>query len=121
MFNFVVMPRVEGEEAYWAIKQRAREQARLREEPDYEPVEMPINNPTGFICAFFATLIGFAMIWHIWWLAGLGLAGAFATLVVFAWRDHVEYEIPADQVARINRANRATRLQALENAPRRLA
>ena len=24
--------------------------------------------PTGFICAFFATIIGFALIWHIWWL-----------------------------------------------------
>ena len=45
VFNFAVMPRVEGEEAYWTIKQRAREQARLREEPDYEPVEMPLNSP----------------------------------------------------------------------------
>ncbi|WP_311276683.1 cbb3-type cytochrome c oxidase subunit I [Methylobacterium sp. WCS2018Hpa-22] len=121
VFNFAVMPRVEGEEAYWTIKQRAREQARLREEPDYEPVEMPLNSPTGFICAFFATLIGFAMIWHIWWLAGFGIAGAFATFVVFAWRDRLEYEIPADRVARINRANRATRMQALENARRRAA
>ncbi|AWN45217.1 cytochrome o ubiquinol oxidase subunit I [Methylobacterium terrae] len=120
-FNFAVMPHVEGEEAYWAIKQRAREQARLREEPDYEPVEMPLNSPTGFVCAFFATLVGFAMIWHIWWLAALGLAGAFATFVAFAWRDRVEYEIPADAVARINRENRASRLDALQQARRKEA
>ncbi|MGE7415561.1 cbb3-type cytochrome c oxidase subunit I [Methylobacterium tarhaniae] len=120
-FNFAVMPHVEGEEAYWAIKQRAREQARLREEPDYEPVEMPLNSPTGFVCAFFATLVGFAMIWYIWWLAALGLAGAFATFVVFAWRDRVEYEIPADAVARINRLNRASRLEALQQARRKEA
>ena len=29
---------------------------------------MPRNTPTGFICAFFATFMGFALIWHIWWL-----------------------------------------------------
>jgi cytochrome o ubiquinol oxidase subunit 1 len=35
----------------------------------------------------------------------LGGLGAFATFVVFAWRDHDEYVIPAAEVARIERAN----------------
>jgi len=35
----------------------------------------------------------------------LGGLGAFATFVLFAWRDHDEYVIPADQVARIDRVN----------------
>jgi cytochrome o ubiquinol oxidase subunit 1 len=113
VFNFAVLPNVEGEEAYWAIKQRAREQARLRDEPDYEPVEMPRNSPTGFVCAFFATVMGFALIWHIWWMVALGALGAFATFVVFAWRDRHEYEIPGDEVARIDRANRSLRREAL--------
>lgn len=121
VFNFAALPEVHGEEAYWAIKSRAREQLRLREEPDYAPIEMPLNSATGFICAFFATLIGFAMIWYIWWLAAAGLVGAFLTFVVFAWRDKVEYEIPASEVARINRANRATRLEALQGVGQRRA
>ena len=120
-FNFAVMPQVHGEEAYWGIKQAAREQRRLRDEPAYEPIEMPLNSPTGFICAFFATLVGFAMIWHIWWMAALGLVGAFGTFVVFAWRDTVEYEIPAEQVAAFDRANRATRADALAALRRRAA
>jgi cytochrome o ubiquinol oxidase subunit 1 len=102
-----------GEEAYWGIKQRAREQARLRNEPDYEPIEMPRNSPTGFICAFFATLMGFALIWHIWWMVGLGIVGAWATFVVFAWRDVPEYVIPGAEVASIDRANRNARREAL--------
>ena len=120
-FNFAVMPEVHGEEAYWGVKQRARDQKRLRDEPEYEPIEMPLNSPTGFICAFFATLVGFAMIWHIWWMAVLGLLGAFGTFVVFAWRDRVEYEIPAEQVAKFDRANRATRAEALASLRRRAA
>ncbi len=112
-FNFPVLPNVKGEEAYWTIKQQAREQARLREEPDYRPLEMPRNSPTGFICAFFATFMGFALIWHIWWLVILGAFGAWATFVVFAWRDVDEYVIPAAEVARIDRANRSARRDAL--------
>ncbi|MER9212356.1 cytochrome o ubiquinol oxidase subunit I [Mesorhizobium sp. M0663] len=113
VFNFAALPHVEGEEPYWSIKQRARERNRLRDEPDYEPIEMPRNSPTGFICAFFATVMGFALIWHIWWMVALGALGALATFVVFAWRDIPEYVIPAAEVARIDRANRSARREAL--------
>ena len=116
VYNFAVMPDVSGEDVYWGMKQRARAQGRLGEEPAYEDIEMPLNSPTGFICAFFSTIIGFAMIWHIWWMAGFGLLGAFVTFVVFAWRDHVEYEIPAAEVAVLDRASRATRMEAMSRA-----
>jgi cytochrome o ubiquinol oxidase subunit 1 len=105
VFNFAVLPNVEGEEAYWGIKQAAQAQGGLAE-PEYKDIEMPRNTPTGFICAFFSTLLGFALIWHIWWMVGLGLFGAFATFVVFAWRDKSEYKIPASTVARIDRVHR---------------
>jgi cytochrome o ubiquinol oxidase subunit 1 len=112
-FNFAVPPRVEGEDAYWTMKQRARRQAKVSEEPSYTDIEIPKNSPTGFICAFFATFMGFALIWHIWWLVLLAALGAYATFVVFAWRDHGEYTIAAEEVARIDRANRSARGKAL--------
>jgi cytochrome o ubiquinol oxidase subunit I len=112
VFNFAVMPDVEGEDAYWSIKSRAREQG-LSREPDYKDIEMPRNSPTGFVCAFFAAIMGFALIWHIWWMVVLGGIGAFATFVVFAWRDHDEYVIPAAEVARIDRLNREARRASL--------
>jgi cytochrome o ubiquinol oxidase subunit I len=112
-FNFAVLPQVEGEEVYWGNKQHAIAQAKLRDEPAYTEIEMPRNSPTGFICAFFATFMGFALIWHIWWLVGAAAAGAFATFVVFAWRDVDEYIIPADEVSRIDRANRLARSEAI--------
>jgi len=77
---------------------------------------MPRNSPTGFVCAFFATVMGFALIWHIWWMVALGGVGAFATFVAFAWRDHDEYVIAAADVARIDRANVAARRAALDLA-----
>ncbi|MDF2761352.1 MAG: cytochrome ubiquinol oxidase subunit [Thermomicrobiales bacterium] len=108
-FNFAVLPNVHGEEAYWGMKQRARDQHRREEVPTYEDIEIPRNSPTGVICAFFATVAGFALIWHIWWAAGLGALGAFATFAIFAWRDTAECLIPAEAVARIDAANRTAR------------
>jgi cytochrome o ubiquinol oxidase subunit 1 len=108
-FNFAVLPNIQGEEAYWGMKERALQQARLSEEPAYTEIEMPRNSPTGFICAFFATIMGFALIWHIWWMVGVAALGAYTTFVVFAWRDVDEYIIPAETVARIDRVNRSAR------------
>jgi len=113
VFNFAVLPRVEGRDTYWTMKQRVRQQGGLSEEPVYADIEMPRNSATGFVCAFFATFLGFALIWHIWWLVALAVLGAYATFVVFAWRDRSEYIIPADVVARIDRANRSARGEAL--------
>jgi cytochrome o ubiquinol oxidase subunit 1 len=109
-FNFAVLPNVEGEEPYWQIKRRAIETQELSTEPDYKPIEMPRNSPTGFITAFFATVTGFALIWHIWWLVGVGIVAAYGGFVWFAWRDVEEYQIPAEEVARADRARRSARV-----------
>ncbi|THD46992.1 MAG: cytochrome o ubiquinol oxidase subunit I [Bradyrhizobium sp.] len=113
-FNFAVMPNVTGEEAYWDIKQQALAQRRLSALPDYKPIELPRNSPTGFVVAFFAVVTGFAMIWQIWWMAALGLAGAFATFVVFAWRDHAEYDLPAAELAEVDARRRSARVALVE-------
>ena len=68
---------------------------------------MPANTATGFVIAFFAVVTGFALIWHIWWMAGLGVFGALATTLVFAFRNVEEIEIPAAEVARVDRAYRS--------------
>ncbi len=112
-FNFAVLPDVHGEEPYWTRKQTALREEKLIEEPHYEPIEMPVNTPTGVIVAFFASVCGFAIIWYIWWLAILGLIGAFAVFVWYAWQDEHEHIIPADEVARIERERRRVRSELL--------
>jgi cytochrome o ubiquinol oxidase subunit 1 len=115
-FNFAILPDVRGEEAYWELKSHVKQRDLEKSEPDYQNIEMPRNSPTGFVCAFFATVMGFALIWHIWWMVAAGFVGAFATFVAFAWRDHDEYVIPAAEVARIDRANIAERRELVSAA-----
>jgi cytochrome o ubiquinol oxidase subunit I len=117
-FNFAVLPSVTSDEPYWSIKQQARARRQLvTAEPEYVSIEIPRNSTTGFVTAFFAVVTGFSLIWHIWWLVILGLVGAYVTFVAFAWRDVDETEIPAAEVARIDRANRAARAEALREEP----
>jgi len=47
--------------------------------------------------ASLAVVTGFALIWHIWWMAGAGLVGAFLSVLVFAFRAEEEVEVPVEQ------------------------
>src|SRR5262249_54539737 len=68
-WNFSILPRVSERDAYWAEKTRTRatQNQRMRTR-NYQPIEVPTNSPIGFFNAFFAVVIGFALIWHIWWM-----------------------------------------------------
>jgi cytochrome o ubiquinol oxidase subunit 1 len=112
-YNFAVLPDVHGEEAYWHRKQEVIERAALIPEPNYQPIEMPLNTPTGIIVAFFTSLRGFAIIWYIWWLAIVGLIGAFAVFVWYAWRDEHEHVIPLEEVIANARERRRIRMEHL--------
>ena len=93
------MPNVETIDAFWEMKRTG--QAGVA--PDYEPIEMPRNTPTGVITAFFAVMLGFAAIWHIWWLVIIGLLAVVVTAAVFGWSEYREFELPAAEVARMDR------------------
>jgi cytochrome o ubiquinol oxidase subunit 1 len=105
-YNFAVIPNVEGEDAYWGMKQRD-----LADVPEYVAISLPRNSPTGVVVAFFAVIGGFALIWHIWWMVSIGCGGAFAVFVAFAWRDRSENHISASEIMR------AEPIQAHELAP----
>jgi cytochrome o ubiquinol oxidase subunit I len=105
-WNFASLPDIAGVDAFWSSKQRGgAKQDKPAPARKYEPIEMPKNSATGFGTAFFAVIIGFAMIWHIWWLASVGVFGAFVTLLALAFRRHTEFEVSAEQIARFERAH----------------
>ncbi len=94
-YNFAILPQVESLDAFWHAKQSGATTPPLR----YRAIEMPANSPNGFVTALVAVVTGFALIWHIWWLAIAGLACALATLFAFGWRERKAREISAEQLA----------------------
>jgi len=109
VFNFAFLPEVKSEEPYWEMKQRSMRTGHLADIGAYQPIEMPRNSATGFITAFFATMAGFSLIWHIWWMVIVSLVAAYAGFVWFAWRDKDEYTVPASEVEKLDQERRLAR------------
>src|SRR5262249_24060129 len=83
-WNFAGRPHVAERDAYGAGKRSAHAKDGVpAPAPPYEPIEMPKNSAIGFVNAFFAVVVGFALIWHIWWMAAFGVFGAFLTVLAF--------------------------------------
>jgi hypothetical protein len=57
--------------------------------------------------AFFAVVLGFALVWRIDWLAAVGLLGAVAVALREFWKTDREEFITAEQVAAFERAHGA--------------
>jgi cytochrome o ubiquinol oxidase subunit 1 len=98
-WNFATLPNI--------VPSPSAVRDRLVPARDYKAIEMPKNSPIGFVTAFFAVVTGFALIWHIWWMAGLGLFGAFVMLLAFAFRRQEEIEVPAAEIARFEQTHQA--------------
>src|SRR6266480_895436 len=96
-YNFAVLPKVETIDAFWHMKRTGRAPVK----PAYEAIEMPRNSPAGFITAFFATVMGFSLIWHIWWLAILNFLAAATVVLIAGWSIEREHEISAAEVAQM--------------------
>jgi cytochrome o ubiquinol oxidase subunit 1 len=99
-WNFALLPQVTGIDAFWSIKSASKE-SHLPVPAAYEPIHLPRPIPLGFLTAFFAVLFGFALIWHIWWMAILGVICAIALTLIHSWRLDTEVRISADEVARL--------------------
>jgi cytochrome o ubiquinol oxidase subunit 1 len=88
-WNFANLPRVSGLDAFWTTKADVNSRPG---EPEPTSIMVPRNSAVGFVIAFFAVVTGFALIWHIWWMAIAGLSGVLVTILIHAWRVSNEVE-----------------------------
>jgi cytochrome o ubiquinol oxidase subunit I len=93
-WNFAVLPHVGEIDAFWARKLRLHaEEKQPMTSREYIPIEAPKNGPTGFLTAVFASVTGFALTWHIWWLASS--VARFSPLSLHWWVV-TEFTSPSD-------------------------
>jgi cytochrome o ubiquinol oxidase subunit 1 len=97
-YGFAKTPVVTERDQFWADKQAGKKQH------GYEDILLPKNSGASVFIAGFAFLIGFGMIWHIWWLAVAGLLGLVVTMVVRASNPEPEYILTAHEVEKIENA-----------------
>lgn len=97
IYNFAIIPTVDQLDPLWAIKRG--EAPRPKE--DYEDIHLPINTPMGLYIGLFSLLFGFAMTWHIFWLAIASFIALITTLIIrLSGKDEHEV-IPAAEVKKM--------------------
>jgi cytochrome o ubiquinol oxidase subunit 1 len=87
VWNFALLPTVSGPDAFWNAK---RHPGTPGAAPPLVSLFVPKHSALGFFLAFFSVIFGFSMIWHIWWLAIVGLLGAITVSLRHAWQTELE-------------------------------
>ena len=100
-YNYAVIPTVTERDPYWEAKQR---NAPARK-PVYSDIHLPKNSGAGIVIAGFSFLVGFAAIWHIPWMAIIGLIGVVVSLIIRLTNDDTEYTLTAAEVEALESTN----------------
>ena len=102
-YNFSHEPEVSKLDAYWDQKEKGlsfdnkpKNAARA-----YEDIHMPKNTSVGIIIGLFSFVFGFAMVWHIWWLAIVGVIGMIATVLCRSFNYDIDYFVKAKEVEKV--------------------
>ena len=96
-WNFTVLPQVSGIDEFWRMKHAGKKLTSGAAPPP--SIHVPRSSSLGFLTAFCAVIFGFAAIWHIWWLAILGLVGAIALTLNHSWQLDTEVQVSAKEIA----------------------
>jgi len=98
-WNFAALPQVDGLDAFWEAK-RCKGGLLPRADAQGDGVlQMPRPSALVVVLAFFAFVSGFALVWHIGWLALSGLLGMVAACGWRAWRLDTEIEVSPEELA----------------------
>ncbi|EUC68268.1 cytochrome O ubiquinol oxidase [Alcanivorax sp. 97CO-5] len=106
-YNFAFTPRVHQLDAWWQMKQHGFQ----RPESGFIAIHMPKGTWAGIVLSGISVAIGFAMIWHMWLLAGVSFVALIGTVIYHTFNYDREYYIPAEEVERIE----AERTRVLAN------
>jgi cytochrome o ubiquinol oxidase subunit 1 len=95
-YNFAVIPQITSRDPFWEAKQLDSPY----KTPTYEDIVLPKNSGMGMIIAGFAFVTGFALIWHIYWLAPLSLVAVIVSVIIRTSNEDSEYVLTAAEVGK---------------------
>lgn len=96
-YNFAFTPVVHDLDAWWDMKQRGYK----RPLGGFRPIHMPRNTAAGMVLAALSTVLGFAMVWYIWWLAALSFVALLAFTIRHTFNYNTTFYVPVAEVSRL--------------------
>ncbi|WCK02114.1 cytochrome o ubiquinol oxidase subunit I [Agrobacterium tumefaciens] len=96
-YNFAFTPVIHDVDAWHDMKKRGYS----RPLEGFIPIHMPKNTGAGVIISAISVVLGFALVWHIWWLAALSFIGVIAVSIAHTFNYNRDYYIPASDVSTV--------------------
>ena len=103
-YNFAHIPEVHSRDAFWEMKKSKKDVVKKK----YEDIHMPKNSMVGVNIGILSCIMGFALVWHIFWLAALCFLGIVITLIARLFVKETDYYVKAEEVEQIETRSRAT-------------
>jgi cytochrome o ubiquinol oxidase subunit 1 len=94
-YNFAVIPEVRCIDTFMDMKEKGVAYVRPT---SYQAIYLPRNTGIGVIFGGSAFVFGFAMIWHIWWLAIAAGLAMLTAIIIHSFDDDNEYCLPAAEI-----------------------
>ena len=99
-YNFAFSPRVYALDAF----QHMKEHGATRPTSGFVPIHMPHYTGSGIIISGLLTAMGFGLVFHIWWLAGITFLASVVWGIAHTFNYNRDYYVPADEVRAIETA-----------------
>lgn len=96
-YNFTKIPLITTRDQFWQHKK-----TKNLTENSYEDIVMPKNTKMGLVLGALSFLIGFAFIWHIWWMAVVALFLIIVSTINFGFEENLEHAIKAEDVKKLD-------------------
>ena len=106
-YNFAFTPVVHEIDQWWFMKNNGYR----RPLSGFIPIHMPRNTGTGAIIGGLSVVFGFAMVWHIWWLAIASFVAIAVVTIAHTFNYNRDFYIPAEEVSAVE-ARRSQMLPA---------
>ena len=101
-YNFAFTPLVHDRDAWTDMKRRGF----VRPAGGFKPIHLPNNTSAGVILGALSLGCGFALVWHIGWLAATTFAGIVGVVIANSFDRHRDHHLPAEEVDRVEREYR---------------
>ena len=95
-YNFAITPDIHqvSDQAFWDSKQKGIPLFK----GDYEEIHMPNNSGVPFVLSVFFFILGFALVFSMWYLAIFGLAGVFGCMIHRTFEKDPGYHIHVEEI-----------------------
>jgi cytochrome o ubiquinol oxidase subunit 1 len=98
-YNFALIPQVDGRDAFYTIKRRGEP---YRLPVQYEDIKIPRNSNLSPMIGIAAGFAAFGLVWHMWWLAALGVLVVIGAIIARSFARDIDRIIPAEDVQAIH-------------------